>query len=294
MKINRKKSVSGKKRKVPRVDMRRGIYLLPNLITTANLFCGFLSIIKSLQGNFVFAAWLVVGAIFLDFMDGRVARMTGASSDFGCEYDSLSDLVTFVISPAIMAYLFGLNSYGKIGIAAGFLFLGCGALRLARFNVQSSDVEKVDFQGLPTPSAGGLISTYIIFHMHVFGNAGKFSFILLALTVGLALLMVSSVRYRSFKKINRTSFVSMIMMVSIIFVMAMLPQIMFFAFGVVYTLTGIVEWVWKSPSKIRGIHDLWKRFYDERHTEYMDDDDFEDLEASPKERLKVVNLDSDN
>ncbi len=258
------------------VDMRRGIFLLPNILTTANLFCGFFSIIQSLKGNYAVAAWLVVLAIFFDMLDGRVARMTGSSSDFGAEYDSLSDIVTFIVAPSVLSYLFGLKDFGKIGIAAGFLFLGCGALRLARFNVQSAHVEKNDFQGLPVPSAGGVICTYIIFYLHVFGAPDKYPFILVGLVIGMALLMVSAVRYKSFKRINRTSFVSLFLIIALIVVMAIEPQIMFFAFGVVYVLIGLVGWVWKSPQRIRGIRDLWRHFYEAKHEDIVFEEESED------------------
>ena len=262
-----------KKRK--KVDMRRGVLLLPNLITTMSLFCGYLSITQSLKENYAFAAWLVVLATFLDFLDGRVARMTGSQSDFGAEYDSLSDLLTFVVAPAVLAYKFGLYHFDKFGIAAGFLFVACGALRLARFNVQAGNVEKFDFQGLPSPSAGGTLCTFIIFYEHLFDLPDAYPFILLGFTLGLGLLMVSAVRYRSFKRLHRTSFVFLIMLVTIIFAMATQPQIMFFTLALVYVLSGIVEWIWKSPQKIRGIKDLWVRFYNERNEDLVYDDDGE-------------------
>ena len=117
-------------------EMRRGVALLPNLLTTANLFCGFFSITKTLSGDFVFAVWLIVLAGLFDFLDGRVARMTHTQSRFGTEYDSLADLSTFCMSPAVLAYNWDLKTFDKIGIAACFLYFACGALRLARFNVQ--------------------------------------------------------------------------------------------------------------------------------------------------------------
>lgn len=248
---------------------------MPNLLTTANLFCGFFSIIKSLEGQFEFASWLIILATFFDFMDGRVARMTGSQSDFGVEFDSLSDLTTFCVAPAILSYTWGLFHFGKFGVAACFLFCACGALRLARFNVQSEGVEKFNFQGLPTPAGGGNIACFVIFFQNYFETFELKNYFLLFLTIALGLLMVSSVKYRSFKKVKRTSFIFMVCMIACIFIVAAEPEIMFFVMAITYVLTGMIEWVWKSPQKIRSLKDLLQHFYYERREKfiYEDDDD---------------------
>lgn len=256
--------------------MRRGIFLLPNVVTTANLFCGFFSITRSIAGEFEFAAFLIIFATFLDFLDGRIARLTKSQSGFGVEYDSLSDLTTFCLAPAILAYLFGLQEFGRFGIAACFLFFGCGALRLARFNVQASTIEKYDFQGLPSPTAGGMIAAYVLFYQDVVGFSDRQLFILLGLTVGLGLLMVSNVRYRSFKRVSRASFLFLVLIVALFFLIASKPKVMFFVVASVYVLIGIVEWIWKSPQKIRGIKDLWVRFYNERREDLIYNDEGEE------------------
>lgn len=264
--------------KIERHGIRRGITLLPNLITTASLFCGFFSIMQSIRGRFVFAAWLVILAAFFDFLDGRIARMTRSQSDFGVEYDSLSDLTTFCLAPAILVYTWSLFDFGKLGIAVCFLFFACGALRLARFNVQMASVERVDFQGLPTPTAGGTLVSYAIFYEHLFGPGKNPSFFVIVMTVALALLMVSNIRYRSFKKIKRASFLFFVFVVGAVFIVAAQPEVMFFAAGMTYIGVGIGEWLWKSPEKIRGLKDLLKRFYLNRREKlvYEDEDEAEE------------------
>lgn len=225
------------------IGVKRGVAFLPNLLTTANLFCGYYSIIQSVSGHFTFAVWLVVLAGLFDFLDGRVARMTGTQSDFGVEYDSLSDLTTFCMAPAILVYNWGLAGFGKFGVAACFMYFACGALRLARFNVQAGDVEKVDFQGLPTPSAAGTMVSYVLFHEYFFGHPlpDSRNYFLIALTVFLALLMVSNIRYRSMKKVrNRASFFQLVSVVVVFFVIAARPEITLFLVGVVYVSAGIV------------------------------------------------------
>lgn len=268
--------------KIKRQGMRRGISLLPNLLTTANLFCGFLSITKAINGDFVFAAWLVVLAGFFDFMDGRVARMTNTQSDFGVEFDSLSDLTTFCLAPAILAYQWSLKDFGKFGIAACFLFFACGALRLARFNVQAGSVEKVDFQGLPTPAAGGVFVSFVIFYTHWFDVVrNPASILVFGLVASLGLLMVSNVKYRSAKKVKRTSFLFFVLLVSAVFVLAAQPETMFFVIGTIYVLMGLSEWIWTSPQKIRNLKDLMTRIYNDRREGllYEDDDEDDDLSS---------------
>lgn len=256
--------------------MRRGIKLLPNLLTTANLFCGFFSITKTLSGDYVFAAWIVVLAGFFDFADGRVARLTKTQSDFGVEYDSLSDLTTFCMAPALLAYTWSLSGFRKIGLAAAFLFFACGALRLARFNVQVNTVEKDGFQGLPSPAAAGTVVSYVIFCNHVWGPETQWPVFLLGMVVMLGLLMVSNVKYRSFKRLNRrASFFFLVCTVAIAFVVLIEPEVTLFVLGVVFVSVGVVEWVWKSPQRIRGFQDLLQRFFAERRGILLYDDEQE-------------------
>lgn len=258
-------------------EMRRGIALLPNLLTTANLFCGFFSVTKSLAGDYVFAVWLVVLAGFFDFMDGRVARMTNTQSRFGTEYDSLADLTTFCLAPAVLAFSWGLNQFDKLGLSAAFLYFACGALRLARFNVQSGSVERTDFQGLPTPAGAGTLVSFILFYDFVFGkfpaattpfNPTYLATLLLCLFLGA--LMVSQVRYKSAKSVNRrSSFVSLIFIVATLFFILAKPEIMLFAFGVCYISYGIIKWFWTTTKQSSHPFHVLKSFFVEieTHTE---------------------------
>lgn len=250
------------RRKVQAEGMRRGVALLPNLLTTANLFCGFLSMTRTIQEDFVGAAWLVVLAGLFDFLDGRVARMTNTTSDFGLEYDSLSDLTAFCMAPSVLVFHWSLQNFGKFGMAASFLFFACGALRLARFNVQVGNVEKNRFQGLPTPAAAGTLISYVIFSDYVFGPGRQQSYVLPVMTTVLAMLMVSNVKYRSFKELNRrASFFFLVCVVGVIVVVASRPEINMFAFGVIYTSIGVVEWIWTSPKKLRSFNAVLQRFF---------------------------------
>ena len=155
-----------KKRRTP-IKMRRGIYILPNLFTTGNLFCGFWAIISVFQEKFFYAAVAILLASIFDVLDGKVARLSGATSKFGVQYDSLADLVSFGIAPALLAFSWALRPYGKFGWLAAFLFVVCGALRLARFNVQSSSGEVKYFKGLPIPAAALMIALTILLYLRL-------------------------------------------------------------------------------------------------------------------------------
>src|SRR3989338_7782861 len=213
--------------KKEREGIKKGIYLLPNLCTTANLFCGFYSVVSSLKGEFVTAAWAILLAGIFDFLDGRIARLTHASSEFGIEYDSLVDLASFGLAPGILVYTWALQEFDRIGWLAAFLFFACGALRLARFNVQIDTVEKRYFQGLPIPVAAYVIATFVIFYDYLYGIPPLKSWLALFLTVVLALLMVSTLRYYSFKQIDfkgRWSFFALVIIVGIFFLIATEPK----------------------------------------------------------------------
>ena len=254
-------------------EMRRGVALLPNLLTTANLACGFFAILHAFKGKFILAVWFILVATLLDFLDGRVARMTNTESRFGREYDSLADLCAFAIAPAFIIYTWGLIHLGKFGTAACFLYFLCGALRLARFNVQALSIEKTDFQGLPTPAAGGTLVAFVLFFEGVFGKPGfsNVSFLqpllyfLAGFTIFLGLLMVSNVRYRSLKRVKRkTGFVSLIIIVFMIFIVASQPEIAIFFFGMGYTLYGLIRWIVESPKRRNSFKEFFLSLYGER------------------------------
>jgi CDP-diacylglycerol--serine O-phosphatidyltransferase len=274
---------------IQRTGIQRGIVLLPNLLTTANMFLGFFAITKAVHGKFVFAAWMIILAGLFDGLDGRVARMTKTQSDFGIEYDSLADLTTFCLAPAVTVYLWCLMGFHKLAIAACFMFFACGALRLARFNVQAGSVERVHFQGLPTPAGGGVLASFLIFHHHIFGDVTHLTsaFVVVCL-VALGLLMVSNVEYFSGKKIKRVTFPLMIAIIGVAVFLIMLPEIMFFVFGMIYILHGMFVWLWKSPQKIRGVTDLIKAFFEERRAAKLQQVEmFEEEEMEEEETEEV-------
>jgi len=221
--------------------MRKGIYVLPNLFTTAGLLCGFSSILIAITGNYFAAAVLLLVAIVLDGLDGRIARYTNTTTKFGAEYDSLSDLVAFGVAPAILVYMWGLAPYGKWGWMASSLFVVCGALRLARFNIQIGIVESKIFNGLPIPAAASVVATGILLYDY-WGGKGRFTSIFILLGVFcLALLMISNIKYYSFKKVNffsKKPFMSFFFMVCLMIVTIVEPQIVIFSFAAGYTLSG--------------------------------------------------------
>ena len=227
-----------------REGMKKGVYLLPNLCTTASLFCGFFSVVKSLSGDFRAAAYAILVAGIFDLLDGRIARLAKAESEFGVEYDSLVDLSSFGLAPGILIYTWSLYGMHKIGWLAAFLYFACGALRLARFNVQHDDVEMDYFQGLPIPIAAYVIATFVIFYQHLFIFPPEASYLVAGMTVALALLMVSTIRYRSMKVVelkSRYSFFALVLLVFAIFVVAIKPEITMFILTLSYVASGIIE-----------------------------------------------------
>ena len=237
---------------IKRDGMKKGIYLLPNLFTTASLFCGFYSIIASMNGDFPCAAISIILACVLDGLDGRIARMTNTTSKFGSEYDSLSDLVSFGVAPAILAYTWALSPFGRYGWLATFLFVACGALRLARFNIQIGIIESKVFNGLPIPPAAVVVAASVLFFYYL-GGEGQFNNISILISmVVLALLMVSNVKYYSFKDLNyfsRKPFMTLVLIIFIFIVVVMEPQLMIFTFAVGYGISGPVWTLYKIAKK---------------------------------------------
>jgi CDP-diacylglycerol--serine O-phosphatidyltransferase len=217
------------------------VYVLPNLFTTANLFCGFYSIIASMKGMHEIAAMAILIAVVLDSLDGRIARMTHTTSRFGGEYDSLCDLVSFGVAPALMVYNWSLFSFGKWGWLVAFLFVVCGALRLARFNVQIGIIDSRCFNGLPIPGGAAVLATFVLLFYYL-GGVGRYpSFPIIVGVAATAIFMVSSIKYYSFKDLNyfsRKPFMSFVLIVLILVIVAAEPQIMLFTFAFGYSLTG--------------------------------------------------------
>lgn len=188
------------KKRARKKQSSRGIYVLPNMFTSMNLFFGFYSIIASIDQKFVAASVAILIGVLFDMLDGKIARATRTTSKFGVEYDSLADLITFGAAPGIMMYLWALKPLGRLGWLAAFLFLACGALRLARFNSQTGSVSSDYFVGLPIPAAAGMTAvTVLLFHKLGIGQYPVMTLIMLYL---LSFLMVSTVKYNSFKNRN--------------------------------------------------------------------------------------------
>ncbi|MHB1058690.1 MAG: CDP-alcohol phosphatidyltransferase family protein [Rhodanobacter sp.] len=239
-----------------RPPRHRGIYLLPNLFTTGAMFAGFYAIIASIGGRYTEAAVAVFIAALLDGMDGRVARMTGTQTEFGVQYDSLSDLVSFGLAPALVMYTWSLSAlrdfgplWGKLGWAAAFVYAACAALRLARFNTQVGVADKRYFQGLASPAAAAVCMSFV-WSVDKFGLAGSdLSFITAVIAVVVGLLMVSRFRYFSFKSlpVGERQRVPFVWMVAAVLLLALLildtPRVLFAGFTI-YLLSGPVWTIW--------------------------------------------------
>jgi CDP-diacylglycerol--serine O-phosphatidyltransferase len=231
--------------------MRKGIYILPNLFTTGSLFAGFYSMVSTMNGDYRNAAiWILVSSIF-DGLDGKVARLTGTSSKFGVEYDSLADLVAFGVAPGLLMFRWALLPFGRLGWLAAFLFVVCGALRLARFNVQVNTVESKRFVGLPIPAAASMVSATVLFFLHFQWDSYKKPAILI-LIYFLAFLMVSSVRYYSFKDpelIKRQPFAFLVLAVLLLIIIAAEPVVMLFVLFCCYTMSGPIGSIVNYPRR---------------------------------------------
>lgn len=222
---------------------RRGIYLLPNLFTTSALFSGFFAVVAALNGSFGAASIAIFIAMVLDGLDGRVARMTNTQSAFGAEYDSLADMISFGMAPSLVAFTWILQDVGKTGWVVAFLYVACAALRLARFNVQIGSVDKKWFIGLPSPSAAALVAASV-WTFHNF-DAEAFGFkILMLLVVGAAgVLMVSNIRYYSFKDIDLKGPVPFVVLLAIVLgfvVISIEPSVMLLLLFGTYVASGPV------------------------------------------------------
>lgn len=228
---------------------RRGIYLLPNLFTTAALFAGFYAIVQAMNGNFEYSAIAVFIAMVLDGLDGRVARLTGTQSEFGAEYDSLSDMVSFGVAPALIVYEWALKEMDQWGWIIAFIYCACAALRLARFNTNIAVVDKRFFQGLPSPAAAALIAglVWVTINFHIQG--GDIKWLASIVTLFAALTMVSNIPYYSGKEFNlrrRVPFFSVLLIVLFFFVLipSHPPLVLFILFGA-YAFSGYVIKLWR-------------------------------------------------
>jgi CDP-diacylglycerol--serine O-phosphatidyltransferase len=224
----------------------RGIYLLPNLFTTANLFAGFYAIINAMNGNFYVAAAAVFVAMVLDGLDGRVARLTNTQSAFGAEYDSLSDMVAFGVAPALLAFEWALGSMGKVGWMVAFIYVAGAALRLARFNTQIGSVDKRYFIGLASPAAAGVVAG-TVWAFSDFGIKGSnMAFVVAILVASAGMLMVSNIKYNSFKDLDLKGRVPFVAILAVVLVFAVVfsdpPRILLIIF-LAYAASGPIQYL---------------------------------------------------
>lgn len=228
---------------------RKGIYILPNLFTTAALFSGFFAIVMAMQGSFERAAVAIFVAMVLDGLDGRVARLTRTQSAFGAEYDSLSDMVSFGAAPSLVMYEWALKDLGRFGWIAAFIYCAGAALRLARFNTTLEVMDKRYFQGLPSPAAAALVAGFIWVAIDNGLAGADLSWLAAATTVFAGVTMITNVRYYSFKDINLRKSVPFVAVAAIALVfalMALRPEVTLFGFFVGYALSGYVMAAWRK------------------------------------------------
>jgi len=232
---------------------RRGVYLLPSMFTLANMFCGYACIVYSMRGELEKAAPLIGVAIIVDMLDGRVARMTGTTTAFGVEFDSLADIISFGVAPAILAFQWGLQPLGRLGWAAGFVFVAGAAIRLARFNIQSGTVDKRYFVGLPSPAAAGVPAATIFFYPQGFQTAAA-ALPVLALVIVPGLLMVSNIRFYSFKTIDLQSrrAYPVLALLALGLALVAADDKVLLVISYTYLASGVVMWAWSRIRRHRN------------------------------------------
>lgn len=223
--------------------MRKGIYLLPNALTLCGMFAGFYAIVNAVKGNYIQASWAIMIAMVFDGLDGWVARRTQSTTRFGIELDSLSDVIAFGVAPAILLYKWALMPFGRVGWAVSFLFVACGALRLARYNVQMGSAERKSFTGMPIPGAAFVTASTVIFYSEMNWMPQKSIFILITVFI-LSILMVSTLKFHSIKEIDLTKrkpFWILVAFIILLAVVLMHTEIALFSASMLYLLIGIVE-----------------------------------------------------
>lgn len=233
---------------------RKGIYLLPNALTTASLFSGFYAIVSAANGMFANAAIAIFVSMVLDGLDGRVARMTNTQSKFGEEYDSLADMVAFGVAPGLVAFFWSLNNLDQFGWAITFIFVAGAALRLARFNTQIGSVDKKYFVGLPSPAAAAVVAG-LVWCFHEYEPALWLTLMTILVVGGAGLLMVSNILYNSFKDLDmrgRVPFAAILLVVLILVVIALDPGTVLFTAFLFYALSGPVRSLFRRSRKQQG------------------------------------------
>ncbi|GAC35453.1 CDP-diacylglycerol--serine O-phosphatidyltransferase [Paraglaciecola polaris] len=262
---------------------RKGIYLLPNLLTTAGLFSGFYAVVASMNGHFEAAAVAIFVAMIFDGLDGRVARMTNTQSEFGAEYDSMADMVSFGMAPALVAYNWGLSGLGKIGWLAAFIYVAGAALRLARFNTQIGTADKRYFQGLASPAAAALVAGLVWVGGEYDVNGDDYGVIVALVTSLAGLLMVSNFKYNSFKEVNwhgKVPFVALLLIMLIFVVVATEPALVLFVVFALYALAGPIN-TFRSVDKVKLEHVVGDA--DENDADFMSDEN-EEQNGSPESK----------
>lgn len=224
---------------------KRAVYLIPNLLTTGNLFSGLFSLLAVFNANYLAAAVAILVALVFDMLDGKSARWTNSTSQFGVEYDSLADLVSFGVAPGLLIYSWALSSHGMLGSAVMFAFVACGALRLARYNVMASVGESKYFMGLPIPAAASVVATLVIFDHHIVRMGAEVKpLLILIMTLTLAFLMVSTIKYRSFKDLKFRDghhFDYLVWAILALMLVIAWPQLMLFVVFAGYAVSGPIE-----------------------------------------------------
>jgi CDP-diacylglycerol--serine O-phosphatidyltransferase len=222
---------------------RRGIFLLPSIITVGNMFCGYACVVFAMRNELATAAPFIGIAVILDMLDGRIARLTNTTSAFGLEFDSLADVISFGLAPAILAFAWGLSELGRVGWAAGFVFVTAAAMRLARFNIQSHVLtDKRYFIGMPSPAAAGITAATV--YAWPYPLVGPQAVAAVAVVIVPAILMVSTIRFRSFKTINfgwTPSYINIILVAGLIALIATAPQITLLVISYGYLLSAFIE-----------------------------------------------------
>ena len=238
--------------------MKQGIFILPSLLTLTSIFLSFYSIIASIKGEFVLSGALILGAGFFDAIDGKVARLTKTTTRFGLELDSLADVISFGVAPAILIYTWALEPYGQIGWVSAFVFVSCGALRLARFNVQTGVIDPKRFNGLPIPAAAAMLATTVLFCHKLNLDTADLRIFLLVLVYIISFLMVSGVKFHAFKDltlVKEKPFSSTVGFVLVLALIAVSPYIVPFLLCAAYTISGPVLTVTLFVRKKKMIQD---------------------------------------
>lgn len=257
----------------------KGIYLLPNLLTTGGLFSGFYAVVASMNGNFIAAAVAIFVAMIFDGLDGRVARLTNTQSAFGAEYDSMSDMLSFGVAPALIAYNWGLAELGKVGWLAAFIYVAGAALRLARFNTMIGKIDKRYFQGLASPAAAAILAGMVWLGTEYEVDGHKYGVLVAMITALAGALMVSNFRYHSFKDLdwkNRVSFLAVLLVVMVFVIVATDPALVLFTLFSAYALSGPIVTI-RSVKELKIEHVVG----DTDETEF----DYEGEAASPSTQV---------